>query len=229
MLVLSGPRSRDVLSGLTDSDLTNAGFRWLTCQQIDVAGVPVRALRVSYVGELGWELHCPMARLLELYDAVWAAGGAHGIANFGVYAVNSLRMEKAYKGWGAEMTNEITLVEADMERFFAEGKGDFTGRDATLEVRREKGVTTRLVYVEVEAGDSDVHGGEPAVVDGRAVGVTTSGAYGHYTGKSLGFVYVEPEYANPGSQFDIDLLGEPHRATVLAEPVWDPDNERLRA
>ncbi len=228
VLVLSGPRSRDVLSGLTDSDLTNAGFRWLTCQQIDVAAVPVRALRVSYVGELGWELHCPMARLLELYDAVWAAGEAQGIANFGVYAVDSLRMEKAYKGWGAEMTNEITLVEADMERFFAEGKGDFTGRDATIEVRA-KGVTTRLVYVEVEAAHSDVHGGEPAVVDGRAVGVTTSGAYGHYTGKSLGFVYVEPEYANPGSQFDIDLLGEPHRATVLAEPVWDPANERLRA
>jgi len=228
VLVLSGPNSRDVMSGLTDEDLTNLGFRWLTCRQIDVAGIPVRALRVSYVGELGWELHCPMDRLLELYDAVWAAGEAHGIADFGVYAVNSLRMEKAYKGWGAEMTNEITLVEADMERFFAEDKGEFTGREATLAVR-DKGISTRLVYVEVEAGDSDVHGGEAALFEGRPIGVTTSGGYGHYTGKSLGFVYVEPGFAEPGSQFDIDLLGQPHRATVLAEPVWDPENERLRA
>jgi len=137
-------------------------------------------------------------------------------------------MEKAYKGWGAEMTNEITLVEADMERFFAEDKGEFTGREATLAVR-DKGISTRLVYVEVEAGDSDVHGGEAALFEGRPIGVTTSGGYGHYTGKSLGFVYVEPGFAEPGSQFDIDLLGQPHRATVLAEPVWDPENERLRA
>ena len=228
VLVISGPKSREVLAPLTDVDLTNKNFRWLTCRQIDVAGVPVRALRVSYVGELGWELHCPMKHLLGLYAAVWAAGQNHGIANFGVYAVNSLRLEKAYKGWGAELTNEITMVEAGLERFFAEGKDDFVGKEATLEVKKN-GIVTKLVYVEVEAGDSDIHGGEPALVDGRAIGVTTSGGYGHYTGKSLGFVYVEPEFAEAGSQFDIDLLGKPRRATVLAEPVWDPANERLRA
>ena len=227
VLVLSGPKSREVLVTLTDTDLTNKNFRWLTCRQIEVAGVPVRALRVSYVGELGWELHCPMGRLRDLYDAVWAAGQKHGIANFGVYAVNSLRMEKAYKGWGAELTNEITMVEAGLERFFAEDKDDFVGKEATLEVKKN-GIVTKLVYVEVEADNSDIHGGEPALVDGRAIGVTTSGGYGHYTGKSLGFVYVEPEFAQAGSQFEIDLLGKPYRATVLAEPVWDPTNERLR-
>ena len=114
-----------------------------------------------------------------------------------------------------------------MERFFAEGKDDFTGKEATVKVR-EQGVATELVYVEVEAGDSDIHGGEPALIDGRAIGVTTSGGYGHYTGKNLGFVYVEPAFATPGCEFDIDLLGKPHRAIVLAEPVWDPENERLR-
>ena len=227
VLVLSGPRSRDVLSGLTDTELTNAGFRWLTYRQIDVAGVPVRALRVSYVGELGWELHCPMHRMMELYDAVWAAGQAFGIANFGVYAVNSLRLEKAYKGWGAELTNEITMIEAGLERFFAESKDDFAGKKATLKVRA-KGIDTKLVYVEVDAGDSDIHGGEPALKDGRPIGVTTSGGFGHYTGRSLGFVYVEPAWAKPGCSFDIDLLGKPHRATVLTEAVWDPENERLR-
>ncbi|MDJ0958156.1 MAG: FAD-dependent oxidoreductase, partial [Arenicellales bacterium] len=221
VLVLSGPKSRELLAALTDIDLTNKSFRWLTCRQIEVAEVPVRALRVSYVGELGWELHCPMEHLLELYDAVWAAGQDHGIANFGVYAVNSLRMEKAYKGWGAELTNEITMIEAGLERFFAEDKDDFVGKEATMEVKN-KGIVTKLVYVEVEAGDSDIHGGEPALVNGRAMGVTTSGGYGHYTGKSLGFVYVEPDFAQAGSQFDIDLLGKPYKATVLAEPVWDP-------
>jgi dimethylglycine dehydrogenase len=169
-----------------------------------------------------------MARLVKLYDAIWAAGREFGIANFGVYAVNSLRMEKAYKGWGAELTNEITMVEADMERFVGYDKEDFVGKAATLKVK-QAGVETQLVYVEVAPGDSDVHGGEPVIAGGRVVGVTTSGGYGHHTGKSLGFAYVEPELAAPGSAFEIDLLGVPHAAKVLAEPAYDPKNERLRA
>ena len=228
VLVVAGPRSREVLSQLTDEDLTNASFRWLIGKEIEIAGVPLRALRVNYVGELGWELHCPMARLAELYDAVWSAGEAYGIANFGVYAVNSLRMEKAYKGWGAELTNEITMVEADMERFVAIDKDDFVGKTATLKTK-QAGIATQCVYVEVEPGDCDVHGGEPVIADGRVVGMTTSGGHGHCTGKSLGFAYVEPALAAPGSRFEIDLLGSPRAATVLAEPVYDPKNERLRA
>lgn len=228
VLVLAGPRSRDVLSGLTDADLGNDSFKWLTARLIDVAGVPVRALRVNYVGELGWELHCPMNHLPRLYDAVWSAGQAHGIANFGAYAVNSLRMEKAYKAWGAELTNEITLVEAGMERFFAAGKGDFTGRAATLKVK-EEGIATGLVYVEVEPGDSDVHGGEPVFDGERVIGVTTSGAYGHSTGRSLGFAYVEPQYADAGRHLDLELLGKRRRATVLTEPAWDPASKRMRS
>ncbi len=228
VLVLAGPKSRNLLAKLTEADLSNESFRWLTGKEIEVAGVPLRALRVNYVGELGWELHCPMAQLAELYDALWAAGQAFGLVNFGVYAVNSLRMEKAYKGWGAELTNEITMVEADMERFFGYDKEDFLGKAATLKVK-QAGVTTQLVYFEVAAGDCDVHGGEPVIAGGRVVGVTTSGGYGHATGKSLGFAYVEPALAAPGSEFEIDLLGAPHAAKVLAEPAYDPKNERLRA
>ena len=137
-------------------------------------------------------------------------------------------MEKAYRGWGAELTNEITLVEADMERFFAFDKDDFVGKTATQRVK-QAGIVTQLVYVEVEPGDCDVHGGEPVIADGKVIGVTTSGAYGHFTGKSLGFAYVEPHLAAPGSTFSIDILGEPRSARVLAEPAWDPRNERLRA
>ncbi len=228
VLVLAGPRARDLLATLTETDLSNQSFRWLTGKEIDVAGVGLRALRVNYVGELGWELHCPMSRLADLYDSIWAAGQDHGIANFGVYAVNSLRMEKAYKGWGAELTNEITMVEADMERFVGYDKEDFLGKAATLKVK-QAGVATQLVYIEVAPGDSDIHGGEPVLAGGRVVGVTTSGGYGHATGKSLGFAYVEPELAAPGSEFEIDLLGAPHAAKVLSEPAYDPKNERLRA
>ncbi|MCH7796552.1 MAG: aminomethyl transferase family protein, partial [Proteobacteria bacterium] len=228
VLVVAGPRSRDLLARLTQADLSTESFRWLTGQEIEVAGVALRALRVNYVGELGWELHCPMDRLAELYDAVWSAGQELGIANFGVYAVNALRMEKAYKGWGAELTNEITMVEAGMERFVGYDKEDFVGKAATLKVK-QAGIETQLVYVEVAPGESDVHGGEAVIADGRVVGVTTSGGYGHYTGKSLGFAYVEPRLAAPGSGFEIDLLGTPRAATVLAEPAYDPKNERLRA
>ncbi len=228
VIVLAGPRARDVLSTITDADLSNEFFRWLTGKEIDVAGTTARALRVNYVGELGWELHAPMGQILGIYDALWSAGQAHGIANFGTYAMNSLRMEKGYRGWGAELTNEITMIEADMERFARLDKDDFIGKAATLS-RKQAGVTTKLVYCELEDGDADAHGGEPVLAGERAIGVTTSGGYGHVTGRSLVFAYVEPEFAEPGSTFVIDVLGAPRAATVLADPVYDPENLRLRA
>ena len=227
MLVLSGPRSREVLSQLTDAPLDNANFKWLTGQEIDVAGVPVKALRVSYVGELGWELHCLMGDLLQVCDAVWSAGQTYGIANFGAYALNSMRMEKAFRGLGSELTNEITLIESDMERFLALDKGDFIGRDANMK-RKQAGVDIKLAYVEVDVTDNDVVGGEAVYIDDQCQGVTTSGGYGHATGKSLAFVYVPPRYTEPGTQFEIGLLGERRRATVLAEPAYDPSASRMR-
>ena len=228
MLVLSGPRSRDVLSQLTNAALDNEHFKWLTGQEIEVAGLPVKALRVSYVGELGWELHCPMPHLLELYDAVWQAGAAYGIANFGAYALNSLRMEKAYRALGSELTNEITLIESDMERFLALDKDGFVGREASMK-RKQEGVAIQLAYVEVDATDNDVVGGEAVFIDDQCQGVTTSGAFGHATGKSLAFVYVPPTHALPGTRLEIGLLGERRPATVLAQPVYDPTSARMRA
>ncbi len=225
-LVLAGPCSRNVLTRLTDEDLQNT-FPWLSGREIEVAGVPVRALRVNYVGELGWELHCPMDRLRTLYDAVWEVGTEFGIANFGTYAVNSLRLEKAYKGWGAELTNEISPVEAGLERFFCVDKEEFVGREAVLAIR-ERGPKIRIVYFEVNAGDNDVAGNEPILDRGQVIGLTTSGGFGHATGKSLGFGYVSPEHAQPGTCFQVELLGEVRDATVLEGPVWDPRSERLR-
>jgi dimethylglycine dehydrogenase len=228
VLVLTGPRSREVLGTLTSADLSNAAFPWLRGKEIDVAGVPTRALRISYVGELGWELHHPIAEMEKLYDAVMAAGEAFGIANFGTYAVNALRMEKAYKAWGAELTTEISLIEAGMERFVDFDQAGFIGREATL-ARQAQGIETRLVYVSVDTDDADAAGNEPVLDGDRIVGITTGGAYGFSVGKSLAFAYVEPAYASPGSAFDIRILGVPRRATVLAEAAYDPNNDRLRA
>jgi dimethylglycine dehydrogenase len=228
VLVVAGPRSRDTLAKITAVDLTNNNFRWLSAQVIEVAGIEVRALRVNYVGELGWELHVPMSDMPALYDAAWAAGEEFAIADVGSYAVNSLRLEKAYKGWGAELTNEITMIEADMERFVKYDKDDFVGKAATLK-RKQEGGSMRLVYCELEALDHDAHGGEAVLLDGKVIGVTTSGGWGHYTGKSLAFAYVAPEFADPGTIFQVEVLSDAIKATVLKEPVYDPLNERLRA
>lgn len=226
VLVLAGPRSREVLSQLTEAPLDSAAFRWLSGREIEVAGRPVRALRVNYVGELGWELHPAMHDLEALYDALWEAGQAFGIANFGLYAVNSLRMEKAYRSWGAELTNEVTLADADMGRFIKYDKGDFIGREAALQ-QQERAL--QLIYFEVDADDADVRGGEPLFNDGRCVGVTTSGAYGHYVRKSLGFGYVPPQLATPGASLEVGLVGERRKVRVLAEAAHDPANLRLKA
>jgi dimethylglycine dehydrogenase len=233
VLVVAGPKARDVLQPLTQASLGNADFRWLTAQQITLAGVPLRALRVNYVGELGWELHGPRDQMAALYRAVWASAKPLGGTNVGLYAINSMRMEKGYRGWGAEMTNEITLLEADMERFFVPAKGDFRGRDATA-ARQGQALDSRLVYVELTSPDAapmdnDARGGEAILHQGRRVGVLTSGGYGHFTARSLAFGYIEPGLAAPGTLLEVDLLGRMVSATVLAHPVHDPDNTRPRA
>ncbi len=226
-LIVAGPRARDLLARLTSTDLSNTAFPWLTGREIEVAGVAVRALRVNYVGELGWELHVPMGDVVALYHAVWAAGRDLGIADFGLYAMNSLRMEKAYPGWGAELTNEVTPVEAGMLRFVRLDH-EFIGRDAVA-AAVERGAWTHLVYLDVAAVDFDVAGGEPVFADGVAIGVTTSGGFGHATGRSLAFAYVNSGFETPGTRLEVALLGEQRAAAVLPGPVHDPSNERLRA
>jgi dimethylglycine dehydrogenase len=226
-LVLAGPETRSLLMKISDADLSNAAFPWLTGKEIEVAGVNLRALRINYVGELGWELHIPIGKLEHVYDAVWAAGEEFGIADFGMNALSSLGKEKAYYAWGAELTNEITMVEAGMNRFMNFKKGDFIGRKALLKRKKEQ-LKWNIAYVEVNAIDADVHGGEPAFDGDKVIGVTSSGAYGHTTQKSLAFVYVPPEYASPGTVFDIEIQSQRLKAEVLPEAVYDPHNKRLK-
>ena len=226
VLVLNGPHTRELLSGLTDADLGNDAFRWLTAREIDIAGIQVRALRVSYVGELGWELHVPLASMAALYDAIWARGQDFGIANYGLYAVNGMRIEKGYKAWSTELTNELNMLEADMPRFINFKKADFIGKAATL---AQTPRPLKIVYAEVEATDADARGGEPVLIGDRCIGVTTSGAYGHRVHKSLAFACVEPPFAPPGSVFELLIQGERRRATVLEHAAFDPDNSRMRS
>ncbi|MCP4845268.1 MAG: FAD-dependent oxidoreductase [Actinomycetia bacterium] len=237
ILAVTGPRARDVLAPLTDADLGNDAFPWLTGQEIDIAGVPCIALRMSYVGELGWELHHPIDRMADLYDALVAAGEPHGMVHFGAYAMNAMRIEKAYKAWGNELTTEVTPVEADLGRFVDLDSGrDFLGRDTVVARRAQAGPDNAgldmvLVYAEVDATDSDCRGNEPCFAPGddAVMGVTTSGTWGHTVDRSLCFAYVAPDHAAPGATFEIRLLNERHTATVLDGAAHDPTNERLRA
>lgn len=225
VLVMNGPRSRDVLSQVTSADLSNENFRWLSGQDIVIAGRPVRALRVSYAGELGWELHPAMQDLEAIYDAIWAAGEEFGIVDYGLYAANAMRMEKGYKAWGSELTNELTMIEADLPRFINFKKDAFTGKHATLDAA----VRFKIVYGEVDADAVDPRGPEACMVGDECIGLVTSGGFGHRVGKSLFFACVPPEYAAAGSRFDILLQGQRRAAVVLGEPAYDPDNARMKA
>jgi dimethylglycine dehydrogenase len=225
VIVVSGPRSRELLRTLSDAALDNDEFRWMSAREISVAGQTLRALRVSYVGELGWELHPPIEALPALYDALLEQGRRFGIAHYGLYAVNSMRIEKGYKAWASELTNELNLLEADMGRFLNLTKGEFIGKDATLAQRRP---AVKIVYAQVDAADCDARGGEPVLVAERCIGVTTSGAYGHRVGKSLAFAAVHPDHAAPSSGFDILIQGERRRAQVLDRAAFDADNSRMR-
>ncbi|WP_306047224.1 FAD-dependent oxidoreductase [Nioella sp. MMSF_3534] len=226
-LSLNGPRSRDVLAACTDADLSNAGFRWLSAQEIAVAGHKVWAFRMSYAGELGWELHMPDAACLDVYTALWAAGEAHGIADYGSFAMNALRMEKAFPGAG-ELTNEVTLPEANVMRFVRLDK-DYLGAEATR-VSAESGEQPWIcTYLEIAPdGIEDGHGGEAVRLDGKVVGATASVAYGHTVGKILAFAYLKPLATAPGTALEVLIAGKPRAARVLGAPAHDPDNLRPR-
>ncbi|WP_420394806.1 FAD-dependent oxidoreductase [Nioella sp.] len=226
-LSLNGPRSRDVLAACTDVDLSNAGFRWLSAQEITVAGHRVWAFRMSYAGELGWELHMPDAACLDVYTALWAAGEAHGIADYGSFAMNALRMEKAFPGAG-ELTNEVTLPEANVMRFVRLDK-DYLGAEATRASAEKDEQPWICTYLEIEPdGIEDGHGGEAVRLDGKVVGATASVAYGHTVGKILAFAYLKPHATTPGTALEVLIAGEPRAARVLGAPAYDPDSLRPR-
>jgi len=224
-LALQGPCSRAVLASNTDAALDKTHFPWLSGQKMTIAGHTLWALRLSYAGELGWELHGPREAFPAVYDALWAAGEAYGIADYGSFAMNTMRLEKAFKGAG-ELTNEVTLPEADVMRFVKLDKGEFLGKTAT-QASLDHPLPWVCVYLAIEAdGDSDGHGGEAVLLNGQTVGTTSSVAYGHSVGKILAFAYVKPNAAPPGTALEVVIMGQPRPARVLAEPAYDPHNRR---
>jgi len=230
-VALNGPRARDVLAQCTDADLSNAGFRWLSAKPITVAGYSLWAFRMSYAGELGWELHMPREAMVPVYEALWSAGEPLGIADYGSFAMNVMRMEKGYKGAG-ELTNEVTLPEADVMRFVKLDK-DFLGAEATqasVEQCNQGLMPWVCSYLAIEPdGEIDGHGGEAVLFDGEVVGSTASVVYGHTVGTILAFAYIKPAFAVPGTHLEVVIHGQPRPAQVLAEPAYDPKGDLPRA
>ena len=229
--VLAGPRSREVLAKLTDTALDNAAFPWLTGRIAEIGLAPgVYALRVNFVGALGWELHFPIEYAHHLFDAVFAAGKEFGIGMVGMRAMESLRMEKSYRMWGTDLTRDYTPFEAGLDRFVRMNKGPFIGREA-LERQLAKGVPHRFVTLEVhDCGDADPLGNEPLFDSkGAIVGRATSGYYGHVLQKSLAIGYLHSALAQAGAQLGIEILGERKRATLLVDSPFDPKNHALKA
>ena len=188
VLGLMGPRSRDVLTQLTDARLDDSSFPWLSAHEIIIAGVPVRALRVSYVGELGWELHHPMDRQRQLFEALIEAGTNFDLSTFGAFAMNAMRLEKGYRAWGVDLTTERTPLEAGMDRFVKTKGRDFIGRDAMLQ-RASDPSHWRMHLLQIDDTDSDPFYAHTVFVDDRPIGIVTSGGYGHRVQKALALAY----------------------------------------
>ena len=229
VLVLAGPKARDVLRKLTDADLSGNAFPWLSGKNILVGLAPVLALRVNFLGELGWELHHPLAYQLGLFQNLMEAGKEFDIRPVGIRAMDSLRIEKGYRYWRADLTTEYTVLEAGMERFVKLDKGAFTGRQALID-QKKKGLPRNFVTLEVAAkADCDPLGNEPLYAGGKMIGRSTSGAYAYTLGKSLALAYVDPAHSKPGADMEIEMLGRRYKAVVIPESPYDPDNARIRA
>jgi 4-methylaminobutanoate oxidase (formaldehyde-forming) len=225
---LWGPLARDILAPLTKDDLSNEGFPYLTAREITIAEIPVLALRVTYVGELGWELYPPAEYGRALWNVLWAAGGTHGLVAGGYRAIDSLRLEKGYRVWSSDITPEETPFEAGLGFAARLEKGDFIGRDA-LVAAKVAGPRKRLRCLVLDDPRSIALGNEPIRVDGRIVGRVTSGGYGFAVERSIAYGYLPPEQAAVGTRGEIDIFGVWIGFEVMREPLWDPEGERIRS
>jgi dimethylglycine dehydrogenase len=229
VLVLAGPRSREVLAKVADIDVSNEAFPWLTARCLSIKAAALIAMRVNFVGELGYELHHPIEMQNTIFDALMAAGASFRIKPFGIRAMDSLRLEKSYKLVGRELSIEYAALESGLERFVDFDKGPFLGRDALI-AWKGRGFKNKLVSLEVQGvTDADARGSEPVIKDGAMIGRTTSGGYGWRMGKSLALAMVAPELSRIGTEVDLRILDERHRAIVIPDSPYDPKNAALRS
>ena len=219
-----GPRARDLLKPLTTTDLANESFPYMTAQEVAVGPVPCMAVRVTYVGELGWELYCPTEYGARLWDVLWEAGREHGLVAGGYKAIDSLRLEKGYRVWGADITPEDTPFEAGLGFAVKLEKGDFVGRDALAAAPPPERLLRCLVLDDARAV---ALGSEPVRVANALVGRVTSGGYGYTVERSIAYAYLPAEH-DLGTVVEVEIFGEWVSATVAAEPLYDPSGERIR-
>ena len=226
---VAGPRSREMLAGLTDADLSNEGWRFMRSRRIAVGGVDCLAIRVSFTGDLGWELHCAVDDQVVLYETLLEAAAAHGGGPVGGRALGALRIEKGYGSWGREYSPEYWPQEAGLHGLIKLDK-NFLNKEAYLKISNTP-PRESLTMFEVDVTDNaDANGGEPIfLADGTPVGRVTSGSYGYTVGKSLAIGYAREGVVRAGDRVEIFILGKPHAATVLDKPPFDAGGERLRA
>ena len=228
VLGLAGPGSKDILTALTDTDLSSQAFPWLSARQIEVAGKSVLAMRMSYSGESGFELHHDMNDQTVIYDALKGLTSVAAPIDFGFYAMNSMRIEKAFKAWGSELTVENTALELGLERFLVLKDREFIGKDALIAGREAKSKDGKyLYYGQVEVDDCDIIGGEAVFYQGRQLGVAVSGAYGHRTEKNLAFLLL-PKDVEKDWALTVEVLGDCYPVRLLEQPAYDPHNQICR-
>ncbi|WP_299784236.1 FAD-dependent oxidoreductase [uncultured Marivita sp.] len=228
ILVLAGPKARQVMQAVSRDDWSKDGFPWLSVRDCFIGIAPTTVMGVSFSGELAYEIHVPNASLYAAYLALREAGEAHGLRIFGARAVESMRMEKGYLHWKADLITEFTPFETSLDRFVKLDKGDFIGRDALLR-RHEAGLRKKLVTLRVDATHAPAHGGASVMKDGKVVGTVTSGDWGHRVGLNLAYAFVDTAVMEVGSEMELDLCGDIVPVQVIEPSPYDPGNTRMRA
>ena len=229
VLVLAGPKSRELMKLVSKDNFENENFPWLTSQIVNIGNYPVLAMRVNFVGELGWELHHPIEYQNQIFDILFQHGSKLNLKPFGIRAMDSLRIEKSYRLPGRELSIEYAALESGLNRFVSENKGDFIGRDGLAEWK-SKGLSYGFVTLEVHnVKDADALGNNPIYLDGKVIGRATSGGYGHRIKKSLVLAMINPSLIKTGLKVKIDILGTKYDASIINESPYDPSNEKLRA
>ncbi len=227
---LWGPKARTILEKVTGDDVSNAGFPYMTAKRITVGDVPAMAVRVTYVGELGWEFYCPMEYGTRLWDTLWAAGQPDGLVAAGYKAIDTLRLEKAYRYWTGDISPDYTPYEAGIG--FAvklDKKSDFIGKEALIQQKKE-GLKRKLCCMTLADNRTIALGKEPIrTPDGKIIGWVASGGFGYSVGKSMAYAYLPIEHSKPGTKLQIEFFGEPMEVEVAQAPLWDPKGERIRA
>jgi glycine cleavage system T protein len=225
---LWGPKARTILEKISKDDVSNAGFPYMTAKWISVGDVPCLAMRVTYVGELGWEFYSPMEYGMKLWDTLWDAGRPEGLVPAGYKAIETLRLEKGYRYWCSETSPDYTPFEAGLGWAVKLDKGDFIGRDALLRQKKE-GLKQKLCCLTLEDSRSIVLGKEPVWDGSKNIGWVAAGEYGYSVAKSIAYAYLPVEYAKVGTKLEIELFGDRVGAEVVKEPLWDPKGDRIKA